>query len=1070
MKKSRIFKWIVYLFLGLVALFLILAILIPIFFKDDIKAQIDKQIAQSINAEVNFDLDKFQISLLRNFPYLSISLQDLSVLGKKPFAGDTLLAVDNFRVTVDLWSALFGSQIKVRGVYLERPRVYAQVLRNGKANWDIMISEPKDTTQIETEKPTKFNVDIRKWKVTKGLIVYDDKALKTYLKLVNLSHSGRGNFNQDQFTLKTSTQLDDMILRYEGTAYLANKKVDADVDLNMDLPQSKYTFLDNKIRINDFAFGFEGFVQMPDSTITMDIKYKAQENEFKNILSLIPGMFTKDFEKIKTDGKLAFDGYVKGKYTGDQLPAFGVNLLVSDAMFQYPDLPTPVSNIQVDVKVENNDGVLDHTGIDLKKFHMDLGKNPVDARAKIQNLNNAMIDAQAMAKINLADLIRMFPMPGTDLRGNFALDLKAKGVYDEHQLPSVSSKMSLQNGYLKSSQYPDALESMRFLIQANNPSGKYEDTKIAIENFEMILDKEKFIVSAFIENLQDITYNLQAKGGIDLEKVLHLYPIEGMEMKGRIKADLETQGKMSYITAEQYDRLPTKGFGSVKDFFYRDAYIPQGFKITEASAKFDPQNIQVEKMDGFLGKSDIHVTGSLSNYMAYLFKLDGVIRGNMRFNSDRFLVDEWMEETTSSSTESSSEAQSTSNNSSSEETYSTAIPKNIDFTLDSYIKEVAYGLIKLNDLKGKILVKDGILDLSDVNFTTLGGIFTAKGLYDTQDINLPKFSFDFGIKSLPLSSAYSTFMNQGKQNAISQNMSGLLSSTFKISGELGADLMPKLNESLNGVFSALISNGLIQDIPLLNNIGSLTGLQGIKKFDLEDVLVKAQIKDGRVKYEPFDIKAGEYTMNVSGSNGIDGSLNFLLNLEVPTGSMGILAKQTLSGLGFKLGDAEKTKLQIDVGGTYLKPKYNLNIIDAEGNTIKSKIDEEKENITENLKDKTKETVKEKLGEDISEKLDLDKNEAAQEIINQAQKQADKIREETKLKAQALRAQADSTEKKALEKAAKESLVQRKLTEAAAKKAKQIAYNQADKIEQEGIRRADQLLAEARKKADALKEE
>ena len=626
-------------------------------------------------------------------------------------------------------------------------------------------------------------------------------------------------------------------------------------------------------------------------------------------------------------------------------------------------------------------------------------------------------------------------------------------------MPSVSTVMSLQQGYMKTDQYPDALEDMHFIVKAENPSGQYEDTKITVENFEMILDKESFKVSAFVQNLDDMDYNIKAKGGIDLAKVMHLYPIEGMEVAGHIRADIETEGKMSYILAEQYDRLPTSGFGSVEDFSYVDqAYLPQGFKITRAQATFTPQSIQLEQMDGFLGKSDIHVTGSLSHYMAYLFKPDGIIQGNMSFSADQFLVDEWMVE--EGQTPADGEITQPVSTSSGEETYSTPIPKNIDFELDSHIKEVVYGLIKLKDLKGKILIKDGTLDLNGVNFNTLGGAFTANGLYDTKDVSLPKFSFDFGIQSLPLSNAYIAFMNDGKSNAIAKNINGLLSSTFKVRGELGQDLMPKFNEALNGSFSALVKNGMMQNVPLLDNISSLTGLKGIKRFDLEDVLVKAQIKDGRVNYQPFELKSGDYIVNVSGSNGVDGSLDFVLDMDVPTGQMGSLAKQALSRFGY---DLEGNKVKIDVGGTYLEPKYDWKIVDSAGKEVGDKVEDKKEEVKENIKEK----ISDKLGEDVGDKIDLDKESAAAEIIATAQKQADRIRSEAKSKADLLRAQADSTEKKALEKAASESIIKRKLAETAAKKAKKITYDQATKIEQEANRRADRIMEEARKKAESI---
>ncbi|NJO00594.1 MAG: AsmA family protein [Bacteroidia bacterium] len=434
MKKSRWLRIALYALAGVMVLFLLLAILIPIFFKDDIKAQIDKEVARSVNAEVNFDLDKFRISLLRNFPHVTVSLDDFNIVGREEFKGDTLLAVNTFRIVVDVWSLLFSEEAKVRAVYLNSPRIYAQVLSNGKASWDIAIVSPEDTTQAEEEEaPTEFNVSIRRWEVDNGQVVYADAQQKIYMRVHNLNHYGNGNFNQDNFDLRTSTSLDNIRLDYDGVSYLENKKLAADMVLNIDVPQSKYTFKKNNIRINDFAFGFDGFVQLKENDIVLDLTYQAQENDFKNILSLVPGVFTQDFDQMKTSGKLAFNGTVKGVYNEKQLPGFGLNLKVTDGMFQYPDLPTAVTNIQTDLSIANKDGDLENTQVDLKRFHMDLGKNPIEAQAKVSGLSRPNIDAQASARLNLADLIQMFPMPGTALRGDFSLNAKIKGIYDAAQ-------------------------------------------------------------------------------------------------------------------------------------------------------------------------------------------------------------------------------------------------------------------------------------------------------------------------------------------------------------------------------------------------------------------------------------------------------------------------------------------------------------------------------------------------------------------------------------------------------------------------------------------------------------
>jgi hypothetical protein len=83
-------------------------------------------------------------------------------------------------------------------------------------------------------------------------------------------------------------------------------------------------------------------------------------------------------------------------------------------MFKYPDLPTAVNNINMDLLVDNKDGVIENTFINLKQLHMDFGSNPLDAKAIIENLRDYRMDANVNAKLNLAELTKMFPMEGLE--------------------------------------------------------------------------------------------------------------------------------------------------------------------------------------------------------------------------------------------------------------------------------------------------------------------------------------------------------------------------------------------------------------------------------------------------------------------------------------------------------------------------------------------------------------------------------------------------------------------------------------------------------------------------------
>ena len=44
--------------------------------------------------------------------------------------------------------------------------------------------------------------------------------------------------------------------------------------------------------------------------INMDISFNAKQSEFKNFMSLIPGIYSEQFKDVQSKGKLAFKGFV----------------------------------------------------------------------------------------------------------------------------------------------------------------------------------------------------------------------------------------------------------------------------------------------------------------------------------------------------------------------------------------------------------------------------------------------------------------------------------------------------------------------------------------------------------------------------------------------------------------------------------------------------------------------------------------------------------------------------------------------------------------------------------------
>lgn len=981
-------KWILIIFGTIVVLFLAVAIIVPAVFKDDIKAMLEKEVAKSVNADVVFD--DFNLSFFSNFPNITAGLENLGVMNREPFAGEMLFATEKFEVEVNLADVLFSDALQVKGITLVRPVINVKVLEDGRANYDIAMPSADTAT---TEEPGEFSFSIDHWEIIDGDVSYDDASMNFQLSLDGLNHSGSGDFTQDVFDLRTHTIADSVSTSYDGVEYLTNKKVEIDATLNISEEYSKYTFKDNTAKVNDFAMQVDGWVKMNEEDIGMDLTFNTPNNSFKSLLSLVPGIYTENFDDIRTEGELAFNGSAKGTYSETTMPAFNLTLLVKDAMFQYPDLPTAVKNINLDLLVDNKDGVLENTIVDLKKMHLDFGSNPFDARARITKMYPTNVDAAIKGKLNLGELNSMFPMEGLEMKGSYTIDLEAKGVYDSLKklIPAINANMSLSDGYVKSADFPIPMDNIRFTSSIKNTSGKMAETVINVNDFNMLMDGEKLSADLRLQNLDNYTWDLTVNGGVDLEKITKIFPLEGMTLAGKVKADIQTKGNYAALEAERYDQLPTSGTASLQSFRYVTTDLP-AVEISQASMIFDPKKIALEKMNGTIGKSDFNVSGSVMNYLGYVFGENEVIKGNVNFNSTMFDLNEFMSE------EEEVVAEDTS-------TYSVIpIPRNVDFVLSSNIKTAKFMDFTITDASGDILLKDGVANLDGLKFNLLGGAFAMNGIYDTRDLKHPKYDMDLKIANMSIQQAANSFSVVKTFAPIAGFVQGKFSTDFSIDGELLPTMMPNMG-TVDGSGLIKIAQATLQDSKLLSGITSLTKLDDTDDVTLKDVLMSATIEDGKLSVKPFDINLGEYKTSVSGSTALDGTIDYNLKMDVPAGKLGTQFNALVSRYSGGNSNPNNTiPITIALGGKFNDPKPTL-VMDEKAAEVKEAVKEAaKEEGTKAIEKAVKGTEAEKIvkdilgtGKDTAQTADTAKTKPAttQEAIKE------KVEEEAKEKIQNL---------------------------------------------------------------------
>lgn len=457
---------------GIAVIVLVLAaIAIPYFFKDKIVAKVKSALNEQLTAKVDFkDVD---ISLFRHFPRLAVGLEDLQITNTGDFAGDTLLSVKQIDVALNLMSVIKGEKMDIYNITLSQPRIHAIVNKDGAVNWDI--TKPDTTATAADTSKSNFALSLRQYKIEDAWISYDDRQGNMELLVTDLTHEGKGDFTQDQFLLQTSTTAGGVTFRYGLIPYLSQVKTKLDADIQVDNNSNTYTFKDGKATLNNLELALQGFFRLVnDSTYGMDMSFKAPSTNFKDLLSLVPAVYKTDFDKIKTSGTAAFSGFVKGSYSPVQMPAFGLDLSVKDGFFQYPDLPKPVKNIQIAMKISNPDGVPDHTVVDMPAGHLEMDNTPLDMRLLIKTpVSDMYVDGAAKGKLDLSQIGQFVKLDaGTHLTGLLDADISAKGnmsAIEKQQYDRfyAAGTLQLRNMLYKSKDYPDGVKVNNLFLQFN---------------------------------------------------------------------------------------------------------------------------------------------------------------------------------------------------------------------------------------------------------------------------------------------------------------------------------------------------------------------------------------------------------------------------------------------------------------------------------------------------------------------------------------------------------------------------------------------------------------------------
>jgi len=479
-----------------VACIVLIMVLLPLAFNGKAARFLQNKANEYLLAEVSFK--SLSLNLFTDFPDLSVSIPDLIVVGVDSFANDTLVKSSKIKLTVNIKSLLTEEGITIKKIMLTEPQIYARVLPDGRVNWDIMRP---DTSAVIVEDTSIVRLHLKEISIKDAKVTFDNQESDILVIVKGWNGSLKGNMAKDRSLLSTNSSVSSLSFAYNKIPVFQDATINADMSLDADFKNSTYTLKTNSIKLNAMDVSLDGSIQFPDTATTrFDLRLNTGKVTFKQFLSLIPGIFMKDFETIKTSGDIKLSASMKGDMIGKDYPSFDVMLSVDKGFFQYPSLPESVSDIDISAHLYSPGGPVDNARADISKFHFNMAGNLFDlVFALATPVSDPDFKLKVKGIVDLGAIKKIYPLEkGTTLNGRLQADASAAGrksYIDKKQYGKFSAQgnFSVKDLVYKTSGMPDVkiMEARMYLNSRN----------ITLDALSLVIGKNDFQANGKLINL-----------------------------------------------------------------------------------------------------------------------------------------------------------------------------------------------------------------------------------------------------------------------------------------------------------------------------------------------------------------------------------------------------------------------------------------------------------------------------------------------------------------------------------------------------------------------------------------
>ncbi len=663
--------------------------------------------------------------------------------------------------------------------------------------------------------------------------------------------------------------------------------------------------------------------------------------------------------------------------------------------------------------------------------------------------------------LSLVPAIYLSEFESVETSGTMLLEGSVKGMMTDSIFPDARLSLQVNGGSFSYPGLPGEVSEVEISLLVDYRGTDMDATTLDLERFHLLLGGNPFEMRMQVTDpVSDMRVAGRAAGVIDFSSLQEVVPLDETTISGRLNADIDWDTRLSYIEQERYEEVNLNGLLAMEGFTLQTASLPVPVQIRTLRLDFSPRIVELTGLDLLLGSSDLRMTGELTNFIPYMFS-DRTISGTLTASSDLLDINEWMSES-ESSPQIEEDSLALPPPDSAAEPVRWKIPENVEFGMELDLGRVEYEEILVENIRGRMEVSSGVAELQRLGMEVIGGSVQASGTVDTRG-EFAGVNMDLEIAGVDIPSAYSTFVTVKRLAPMARYCRGTANVSMEYRSLLDAEFTP-LYGTIDGN-GRIFTRGLqIYNTRSFVRLSELMNNEKFRQMAPDEVDIRFRVEDGRVQVDPFEIDFDDSKIVVSGSHGIDQTLDYLLDMSIARGDLGSGAQELMQGMealaagaGISLSGSDEIKVKARIRGTFSDPRVTTDLTGNLGAT--------RETVRETVRDTIEQIVTEKA-EEAEEEIREEAGREAEKLIADAEREKKRLVEEARAAGENLVREAEAQGEKLVREAGSNPIRQ-VAARRAAEELKEQAQTQSDRLIEEAEQKGDALIEQAREQAGNL---